>query len=244
MICGGTKKSSFSTMRKSLIITSDGSHTISIPEMNVSYHSFHGAIQESRHVFINEGLLFFLNKIHTTAIRVLEMGFGTGLNTLLTLMEASSKLEIHYTTIELFPLTVAEARALNYCCELKREDLIPLFEKMHQCEWETDIAISPYFTIHKMRVSLPDTKNSNLFHDNSLRPDLIYFDAFAPTAQPELWTKEVFEMLYAILKDKGILVTYCSKGEVRRAMQAAGFKVEKIPGPPGKREIVRAIKST
>ena len=231
-------------MEKSLIITKDGSHTVSIPEMNVSYHSLHGAIQESGHVFINQGLRFFQNYNAAAEIHVLEMGFGTGLNALLSLMEAGSNLSIHYTAIELFPLTIGEAKTLNYCEQLKREDLLPSFEKMHQCEWERDVAINPFFAIHKLQLSLLNIKNSNFFHNSSLRPDIIYFDAFAPAAQPELWTKEVFEMLYAILKDNGILVTYCSKGVVRRAMQAAGFVVEKVPGPPGKREIVRALMKT
>ena len=231
-------------MKRSLIITKDGSHTVSIPEMNVSYHSLHGAIQESRHVFIEQGLDFFLNNNPTADIQVLEMGFGTGLNALLTLVEAGPNLNIHYMAIELFPLTIEEANLLNYCEQIKRQDLLPSFEKMHQCEWERDIAINPFFTIHKQKHSLLAIKNSNRAYKNFLSPDIIYFDAFAPAAQPELWTKEVFEMLYAILKNKGILVTYCSKGEVRRSMQAAGFVVEKIPGPPGKREIVRALKKT
>jgi tRNA U34 5-methylaminomethyl-2-thiouridine-forming methyltransferase MnmC len=231
-------------MKRSLIITKDGSHTVSIPEMNVSYHSLHGAIQESRHVFIDHGLRFFLNINPAADIHVLEMGFGTGLNALLTLIEAGPNLNIHYTAIELYPLTIEEANALNYCEQIKRQDLLPLFEKMHRCEWETDIAINSFFTMHKLMLSLLTIKNSNLTYNNFLSPDIIYFDAFAPAAQPELWTKEVFEILYAILKSKGILVTYCSKGDVRRSMQAAGFVVEKIPGPPGKREIVRALKKT
>ena len=229
-------------MKKSLIITKDGSHTVSIPEMNVSYHSLHGAIQESEHVFINNGLHFFRNKNPTADIHVLEMGFGTGLNALLTLIEAGPNLNIHYTTIELFPLNAEQVDTLNYCEQLKRDDLLPSFEKMHQCEWERDVAINSFFTIHKLPLSLLNINKSILGHNNFPRPDIIYFDAFAPSAQPELWTREVFEMLYAILKDNGILVTYCSKGDVRRAMQASEFIVEKIPGPPGKREIVRALK--
>jgi tRNA U34 5-methylaminomethyl-2-thiouridine-forming methyltransferase MnmC len=183
------------------------------------------------------GLRFFLNNNPTDEIHILEMGFGTGLNALLSLIEAGPNLKINYTAIELFPLTIEEAKTLNYCEQLKREDLLPSFEKMHQCEWERDIEINPYFTIHKLQLSLLNIRNSYLVHNNALQPNIIYFDAFAPAAQPELWTRQVFEMLYGILKEDGILVTYCSKGEVRRAMQAAGFVVEKIPGPPGKREI-------
>jgi tRNA U34 5-methylaminomethyl-2-thiouridine-forming methyltransferase MnmC len=212
--------------------------------MNVSYHSLHGAIQESMHVFINEGLRFFLNNNPTNEVYVFEVGFGTGLNALLTLMEAGSKMAIHYMAIELFPLTIEEAKSLNYCAQLKREDLLPSIEKLHRCEWGKDISINDFFTIHKLELSLLEMNNSKATQDKSSRPDVIYFDAFAPAAQPHLWTKEVFEMLYAFLNDNGILVTYCSKGEVRRAMQAAGFVVEKVPGPMGKREIVRAIKKT
>src|SRR6185436_8047584 len=140
-------------MKRSLIITKDGSHTVSIPEMNVSYHSLHGAIQESGHVFINHGLRFFQNNNPSDEIHILEMGFGTGLNALLSLIEAGPNLKINYTAIELFPLTMEEAKTLNYCEQLMREDLLSSFEKMHQCEWERDIAINPYFTIHKLQLS-------------------------------------------------------------------------------------------
>ncbi|HZI54061.1 MAG TPA: tRNA (5-methylaminomethyl-2-thiouridine)(34)-methyltransferase MnmD [Chitinophagaceae bacterium] len=230
-------------MKKSLIITKDGSHTISIPGMNVTYHSHHGAIQESMQVFINAGLKYLLSNRTPEKVHIFEMGFGTGLNALLTLIEAEERnIPIQYTAIELFPLTTNEASALNYCDQLNRKDLSPSFEQLHQCEWEKDISISPYFTIHKLKNSLLTFKTSQLFQGNFSGQNLIYFDAFAPAAQPELWAKEIFEMLYSILMPEGILVTYCSKGEVRRAMQAVGFVVEKIAGPPGKREMVRAIK--
>ena len=230
-------------MKKSLVITKDGSHTISISEMNVSYHSHHGAIQESRHVFINAGLHYHLSNMQVPELRIFEMGFGTGLNALLTLIEANDgERKIHYSTIELFPITPVVATTLNYCDQLNRKDLSSAFEQLHQCEWEKDISITPFFTIHKQKISLLDIKSSNLFPDKPSGQNLIYFDAFAPAAQPELWTKEIFEILYSVLLPGGVLVTYCSKGDVRRAMQAAGFAVEKIAGPPGKREIVRAIK--
>lgn len=218
-------------MQRMPIITKDGSHTISIPELGVTYHSHHGAVQESMHVFINAGLL-----VSDTSTCILEMGFGTGLNALLTLIEAE-KLQrlVHYTALELFPLQREEIIILNYCQQLNREYLNPFFQQLHACEWEKDIPITPHFTLHKKRKDL-----INFSTDQQI--NLIYFDAFAPAAQPELWTKEIFEKLFAMLESGGILVTYCSKGEVRRNMQAAGFTVEKIPGPPGKREMVRAIK--
>ena len=222
-------------MQRQPIITKDGSHTISIPEMNVTYHSHHGAIQESMHVFINAGLKYVSGNLPKTGISIFEMGFGTGLNALLSFIEAEkNQVKIHYTTVELFPLQEHEITSLNYCEQLHRKDLEPVFHQLHQSEWEKDIHISPYFTIHKTKASLLNFTTSKFFN-------LIYYDAFAPSAQPELWTKQVFEKLFLMLMPGGVLVTYCSKGDVRRAMQAAGFGVEKIQGPPGKREMVRAL---
>ena len=228
----------FCYMQRQPVITKDGSHTISIPEMNVTYHSHHGAIQESMHVYINAGLKYISETLKATEICIFEMGFGTGLNALLTLMEAEkNQLTIHYTTVELFPLLVDEIILLNYCEQLHRKDLEPVFQQLHQCDWEKDISITPFFTLHKTKNSLKNFTASKL-------QNLIFYDAFAPSAQPELWTKETFEKLYQILLPGGILVTYCSKSDVRRAMQAAGFIVEKIQGPRGKREMVRATLPT
>lgn len=217
-------------MEREIIHTDDGSHTIAIPAMNVTYHSRHGAIQESMHVFIEAGLRQLAGDVH-----ILEMGFGTGLNALLTLIETELQpRNIYYETIEAFPLTPAEASQLNYCEQLQRPDLQPLFDQLHQCEYEKTVAITPYFTIQKHH-----TKLAGFSADQPV--NLVYFDAFAPTAQPELWTADIFTGLYYMMVPKGILVTYCSKGEVRRAMQTAGFIIEKLPGPPGKREMVRAL---
>ncbi|HMU44891.1 MAG TPA: tRNA (5-methylaminomethyl-2-thiouridine)(34)-methyltransferase MnmD [Chitinophagaceae bacterium] len=223
-------------MKHELILTKDGSHTISIPEMKVTYHSVHGAIQESQHVFIKAGLidsgLFDFIGLH----HVLEMGFGTGLNALLTLIEAGKhKNRIYYTAIELYPLNDTEISQLNYCQQLELPDYNPLFEKIHACGWEEMYEITDNFRLTKRKCNLLDFSTENMF-------DIIYFDAFAPAAQPELWTKEIFDKMFGLLKPGGTLVTYCSKGEVRRNMIAAGFKVEKIPGPPGKREMLRAIR--
>jgi len=223
-------------MQRKLLITKDGSHTVSIPEMNVTYHSIHGAIQESRHVFIEAGLHGSECLQQSEPCRILEMGFGTGLNALLTLIEAEKTGKIiHYETMELYPLREEEARSLNYCRQLNRPDLQQAFEKMHSCNWEREIVISNNFTLKK-------SASSPINHLTNHLINLIYFDAFAPAAQPELWTKEVFEKLYSMMKPGGTLVTYCSKGNVRRAMQSAGFAVEKIPGPPGKREMLRGRK--
>lgn len=225
-------------MQRKIIITEDGSHSVSIPEMNVTYHSVHGAVQESMHVFIEAGLLFGSERFHRSEpFSILEIGFGTGLNALLTFIEIQKEkeLNIHYTAIELFPLQIEEYSQLNYCEALNETNLQEYFNTMHEGEWGTDIRISEQFILSKVNQSLPDFKPDRLF-------DVVYFDAFAPAVQPELWTKEVFELLYNNMSPQSILVTYCCKGDVRRAMIAAGFSVEKIPGPPHKREMLRAIK--
>jgi len=222
-------------MQRKLILTSDGSHTILLPESNVTYHSIHGAVQESKHVFIEAGLRS-LNPARKTIVNIFEMGFGTGLNALLTMIEAE-KLEraIHYEAIEQFPLDNKEIGSLNYCTQLGRQDLQMVFEQLHHCEWEKTIKFTPKFTFKKSAAHLLDFETPETF-------ELIYFDAFAPNVQPELWTKEIFDKMFEMLEQGGILVTYCSKGDVRRAMQAAGFVIEKLPGPPGKREMIRATK--
>jgi len=214
-------------MKREIITTKDGSKSISIPEQNVTYHSIHGALQESNHVFIEAGLRPLLNQLET--IHIFEMGFGTGLNALLSLQIAiTHQQKINYTAVELFPLTIEEASALNYTHES--------FMQLHQCDWEKDNELDRYFTLHKTNGSLLNYSTNKTIH-------LIYFDAFAPAAQPELWTKHIFDKLYSILAVNGVLVTYCSKGSVRRTMLEAGFSVEKIPGALHKREMIRARKT-
>ncbi|MBS1947299.1 MAG: tRNA (5-methylaminomethyl-2-thiouridine)(34)-methyltransferase MnmD [Bacteroidetes bacterium] len=223
-------------MPRKIITTADGSHSIALEESNDTYHSRYGAIQESTHVFIGTGLLPLLRSQET--ICVFEMGFGTGLNALLTCIEAEkTRQKIYYEAIELYPLGDDIAGALNYCERLQRTGLKESFEEMHVGEWEKEINISPYFSFKKRKSDMIDYNSSISFH-------LIYYDAFAPNAQPELWTKEVLLKLYKLLAANGILVTYCSKGEVRRNMQALGFMVKKVPGPKGKREIIKAIKQS
>jgi tRNA U34 5-methylaminomethyl-2-thiouridine-forming methyltransferase MnmC len=223
-------------MRRKLIVTGDGSHSIEVPELGVSYHSVHGAIQESEHVFIQAGLHASDRSKQSDALSIFEVGFGTGLNALLTLIESEKQtLKVSYEAIEPNPIALEEARMLNYCSVLQREDLQEIFQGLHECEWDTETAISTCFSFRKTRASLSNFETSGVF-------ELIYFDAFDPSVQPELWTQEIFEKMFSMLQPQGILTTYSSKGTVRRAMQAAGFVVEKIPGPPGKREIVRAFK--
>ena len=225
-------------MERIVQATADGSHTISIPEMRVTYHSRHGAIQESLHVFINAGFRQ-LDKQNDKPVAILEMGFGTGLNALLTLIEQQEsrpEIAIRYESVEAFPLEPTVAENLNYCEQLQHPELRDSFALMHNSEWNQPVSITPQFTLTKHLLKLDR-------YWSDLPFDCIYFDAFAPNAQPELWTTEVFTQLYRMTEPGGILVTYCSKGDVRRALSAAGYQVEKIPGPPGKREMVRARKA-
>ncbi|MES2371682.1 MAG: tRNA (5-methylaminomethyl-2-thiouridine)(34)-methyltransferase MnmD [Bacteroidota bacterium] len=221
-------------MQREIKLTADGSHTIAIPEGNITYHSHHGAIAESMHVYIDAGLLPLIERSIPSPIHILEIGFGTGLNALLSLREAIKyKQPIHYTAIELFPLTPTEITRLNHGEQLTMEND---FLQLHSCSWEKDIRLHEFFTIHKKKISLLELKDLHSI-------DCIYFDAFAPTDQPELWTQPVFENLYQFLTPQGTLVTYCSKSVIRKTMEAAGFFIQKIPGPHGKRDMVRAGKN-
>lgn len=220
-------------MERKIQLTEDGSYTIAIPDMRVTYHSSRGALQESNHIYINTGLLYALPNITDATINVFEMGFGTGLNALLTLQQAIRlQRKIYYYTTERYPLSIQEAKDLQQDVLLNTEGLALA---LHQAPWEQDVAINNYFILHKTKQSLPNLKLPQQFH-------VAYFDAFAPTVHPELWTEAIFAQQYLQLKDCGVLVTYSSNGAVRRAMKAAGFSVEKLQGPIGKAEIVRAIK--
>lgn len=218
-------------MKRELQETADGSHTLFIPEMDEHYHSVNGAVQESRHVFIEAGL----HRQEKKDITVFEVGFGTGLNAYLTLQDAENEdRSVDYFSVELYPLDPALVRALNYgdmiCPEKKM-----LFTALHSAAWNEPVKITDHFTLHKIQ---GDNNSCTLPEDM----DLIYFDAFAPDKQPEMWSQEIFDRLYAHTSEGGILTTYCAKGVVRRMMQKAGYSVERIPGPPGKREMLRAIK--
>jgi len=219
-------------------LTEDGSHTVAIPEMNVTYHSKHGAVQESMHVFIQPGLHYFLQHYAVSAdepINIFEVGFGTGLNALLSLEQAILlNKKVSYQTIEPFPLSTEEILQLNYS-SLLSEDLQQSFIAMHNCGWNTVVQLHSLFSFEKIKTTLQQFESQQQFH-------IIYFDAFDPVAQPELWTEAIFKKMFDMLFKNGILVTYCSKGAVQRAMKAAGFSIEKLKGPPGKREITRAMK--
>lgn len=223
-------------MQRIIITTADGSTTIHLPEWNEQYHSKHGAIQEAYHVFIKHGLDYFYNENNSKNISILEIGFGTGLNAFITLLEAEkSKLNIDYVGVEAYPITTNEVDKLNYPQQLSVGNKNTIFKKLHQLSWED---------IHKITTHFSLTKQQKLFkniEDNN-RYDVIYFDAFGARVQPELWTETVFKIMYNALQNNGVLVTYSAKGSVRRAMQAVGFFVEKLAGPPGKREMLRATK--
>lgn len=220
-------------MKRHLQLTADGSHTIQIDDLQVTYHSKHGAIQESRHVFIDAGIAYLHQMNILSEVRILEMGFGTGLNALLTAIFSDEMgLRVKYHSIEAFPLGTDEMSSLNYGSLLQQE---AIFGQLHTTDWNITTTIHSKFELHKHHCKLDAFVTEEKFN-------LIYYDAFAPTAQPELWTAEVFEKLNRLLKPQGILVTYCSKGVVRRAMEAAGFRVTKLQGPPGKREMVRAFR--
>lgn len=221
-------------MERKIITTADGSNSIVIPDLKVTYHSVHGAIQESKHVFIEAGLSYVISNQVSPVFKIFEMGLGTGLNAFLTAIEAEKNgTKIQYTAVEQFPITVTEAMLLNYPSALGNNIL---FQTIHDSKWDEPVVIHEYFTLKKINTDLLNFSSSQNFN-------LVYYDAFAPNAQPELWTKEVFEKLFFLLEPGGSLVTYCSKGSVRRALMAAGFSVKKLPGPPGKREILRATRS-
>jgi len=216
-----------------IYITEDGSHSIHSGKFDVGYHSKHGAIKEAHHVFIDAALRF--KAVVQKDIRILEIGFGTGLNAFVTLLESVKRnLQISYTAIEAYPVSMDQVNTLNYA-----EQLNPLFQdaflQMHQCEWEMPVVIQDQFTLDKRLMKFEDIDDQEQF-------DIIYFDAFAPNAQPELWSEEIMQCMYKALKKDGILTTYCAKGIVKRTMKKVGFTVEALPGPPYKREMTRASK--
>ena len=219
-------------MKRKIIITGDGSKTIQIQDWEEQYHSVHGAVNEAYHVFIDKGFYYNPNG----AIRILEIGLGSGLNALITLMEAEkNKRQVDYTGIEAYPVTIEEIAELAYVETLNAEAYRKPFFKMHNCAWEIKTELTPNFLFQKQKKDFQEISETNLY-------DLIYFDAFGARVQPELWTELIFDKMYKALDKNGVLVTYAAKGSVRRAMQAVGFVVERLQGPPGKREMLRALK--
>ena len=219
-----------------IVITEDGSKTLYLPKLNEHYHSSHGALQESRHIFIESGFKTVASR--ACSLTVLEMGFGTGLNALLTFMEARkiNLKKVHYLGVEAFPVEKEQWLQLEYSILFDDKDAGDVFFKMHECPWDLPYFISEKFVLNKIKGDF----TSMSFKEGSF--DLVYFDAFAPDLQPELWTVDVFSVIYKALRPGGVLVTYSAKGSVKRALQMAGFVIEGLPGPPGKREITRAIR--
>ena len=213
--------------------TADGSFTLYVPELDEHYHSVKGALTESQHIFIDMGL----KHSQATNPYILEIGLGTGLNCFLTYLTSKETGQaIHYTGIERFPLSEEVIDQLDYTTLIGKGEK-EVYQAIHQAAWNKEVLLSPHFSLHKIEGDF--TQYSFLG-----KYDLIYFDAFAPEKQPEMWEQPLFDMLYELLNPGGILTTYCAKGVVRRMLQAAGFTVERLAGPPGgKREILRATKN-
>lgn len=220
-------------MERKIIVTNDGSVTIHLDEWNESYHSKHGAIQEAYHVFIKNGLDNFKDE---SKVSILEIGFGTGLNSFITFLEHKKRnLNIEYVGVEAYPISTEEVDQLNYVDELKASEYKSVFSLMHESKWEDEIKMDSTFTL---------TKRKQLFQDiiDKEKYNLIYFDAFGFRVQPELWDESIFKKMYDALLSNGILVTYACRSSIKKAMLSVGFQVEKLPGAPGKREMLRAIK--
>nr|WP_317632110.1 tRNA (5-methylaminomethyl-2-thiouridine)(34)-methyltransferase MnmD [uncultured Flavobacterium sp.] len=219
-------------MKRSFIVTEDGSKSLYVHEMGETYHSKFGALQEANFVFIKNGLDLYKNQ----SVSILEIGFGTSLNAFATLCKAQTlNLKIEYTGVEAYPLTKEEISNLNYPEIANRLDLVPDFEKMNEVSWENSHIINDIFTIKKQQKYFDQIEDIEQY-------DLIYFDAFGYQFQPELWTKEIFDRMFTALKPGGVLVTYACRSIIKNNMKASGFITEKLPGPPGKREMLRAKK--
>ncbi len=230
--CQDYQTINYEKVKREIIKTLDGSTTIHLEEWNESYHSKHGAIQEAKHVFIKNGLSLFENN----PVSVLEIGFGTGLNAFITFLESEEKQQkIDYVGVEAYPVNAEEVLAMNYVAELKALEFENIFQKMHKSEWNKKTEISTLFSLTKRKQFFDEIKDYEIF-------DLIYFDAFGYRVQPELWSTEIFQKMYNSLKPNGVLVTYAARGVVKRSMISVGFTVEKLAGPPGKREMFRAFK--
>jgi tRNA U34 5-methylaminomethyl-2-thiouridine-forming methyltransferase MnmC len=218
-------------MKREVRMTKDGSPTLFVESFDEHYHSIHGALQESLHVFIKMGL----EHVSENSLSILEIGFGTGLNAWLTALKLTESTKVSYHAIEKYPVNQEEIEALNYDQLAKSDEEAKLFHAMHHAPWEADVRIKPNFILKKLKMAIENIQTTNTYN-------LIYFDAFAPSAQPELWTETIFSAMFDALKPGGTLVTYCAKGQVKRNMKAVGFTIERLPGPPGKREMTRATK--
>ena len=220
-------------MKREIIITDDGSTTIRIPDWDENYHSTHGAIQEAKHVFIKNGLDLFQNQ---DSISILEIGFGTGLNAFITFLETLNKEKVNYVGVEAYPISEEELALMNYVSELDALEYQEIFNRMHSSDWESQQNINNNFLLTKRKQFFQDIEDKSQF-------DLIYFDAFGFPLQPELWSEVIFKKMYDALLPKGTLVTYACRSSIKNAMLSVGFSIEKLPGAPGKREMLRATKN-
>lgn len=219
-------------MKREIITTDDGSVTIYLPEMQETYHSKFGAIQEANHVFIQNGL----HLLPEQPLAILEIGFGTGLNAFITFLESvKSGQKIKYVGVEAYPVAPEHSILLNYAAQLDADKYLDVFNMMHSAPWEIEIALSDTFTFTKRKQFFEDIEDADAYN-------LIYFDAFGYPSQPHLWSETIFAKMYTALKSKGILVTYACRSVIKNNMKAAGFITTKLPGPPGKREMLRAVK--
>lgn len=221
-------------MKREIIITEDGSTTIRIPEWDENYHSTHGAIQEAKHVFIKNGLDLFQEQ---KTISILEIGFGTGLNAFITYLETKHKDLVNYVGVEAYPVASDEVNQMNYTSQLDAAAEQSVFDLMHSSDWDIKNSVTANFNLTKRKQFFQDITDENCY-------DLIYFDAFGFPLQPELWSEAIFQKMYDALLPNGVLVTYACRTPIRKAMLSAGFSVEKLPGAPGKREMLRATKKS
>ncbi len=218
-------------MKLKLKLTDDGSHTLYRTDLDENYHSTHGAIQESKHVFIKNGLDYCSTDLRKKKISILEVGFGTGLNCFLSFLYAkNNNISIEYSALEINPLSRDVTDQLNYC---SNNDEKGIFDKMHIVDWDKEIKISDYFRLNKIHQSLQECEFQNSF-------DLVYFDAFGPRVEEKLWKMEWYSKIRKSLNSHGVFVTYCAKGSVRRDLISSHYDVERLKGPPGKREMIRA----
>ena len=218
-----------------IITTEDGSHSLFVESLNETYHSTRGANTESRYVFIESGIDYYVDVTKLTAVSVLEIGFGTGLNALLAMEHATSnQIFINYTTLEPFPLNEEVFSQLNYC-EGELSDWKDRFIQLHSSDWGALHQVTSHFSFRKLAETVQGFESNQKF-------DVVFFDAFAPSRQGELWQIEVFEKLMSMMNKQGVIVTYCAQGQFKRNLKSLGLEVETLPGPPGKKEMVRATK--
>jgi len=219
-----------------IIETQDGSHSLFVPALNETYHSFHGALQEAEYVFIKMGLHRWCSS-YGNSLKIVEVGFGTGLNALLTLRESlQRKIQIEYTTIEAYPVNPDLLKKLNYKDKIELVDIGIWFDRLHEAKWNEKVDLSKDFVLHKIKGELKECKLSKNYFD------LVYYDAFAPSKQADMWDYELLDKVAGTIAERGIFTTYCATGQLKRDLKTIGLEVETLPGPPGKKEMVRATK--